>query len=144
MQSHPSEELLLPGHIPRGNNKDPLGWLREVAPRRSSRLFIPKMSQYVMEFPPCPCVIRVPRLCGPGVCLPKLSYEGKYSYGIGNHGKGVSLGHALLSVQEVTRPVPCVSHHHGGPVVVAVKGKLRATRPLISYSPKHCCPVLLI
>ena len=53
---------------------------------------------------PRPRVIRIPRLCNPGVCLPELSYEGEDPYATCDHDKGVPLGHTLLAMQEVTWP----------------------------------------
>ena len=71
------------------------------------------------------------------MCPPKISYEEEDPYAIGNYGKGVPLVHALLSVQEVTGPVTRVSYHQGGPVAIAVKGELCATRPIMPESPKQ-------
>ena len=60
-------------------------------------------------------------------------------YAIGNHGKGIPLGHALFSVQEMAGHV-YVSHHQSGPVEIEVEGELRNTRPLESDGPHHFHP----
>ena len=61
-----------------------------------------KVGQDVWEISSPPLVIRVPHLCYAGVWPPKLPYEEEDPYAIGDHGKGVPLGHALLAVQELT------------------------------------------
>ena len=48
-----------------------------------------------------PRVISVPRLSDMGVCLPELYYEVYNPYVIFDHGKGVPLVHALLTMQAV-------------------------------------------
>ena len=104
----------------------------------------PKGAPRFDQNPPCPRFICVPQLCDLGVCLLELSYDGEDPNTTGDHCEGVPLCHVLLAMQKVTRPVLCVSHHQGGPLVVTVKGELRATRPLVPDSPKHFCPVLPI
>ena len=93
------------------------------------------MRFYVLKPPPCPRIIRVPRLCEARVGSPKLPNEGEDPDAIGDHGEKVPLGHALLAVKELACPVPCVPYHQCGLVAVAVESKLRSTRPLVSYIP---------
>ena len=54
------------------------------------------------NFPPASASSKKTCLCFAGVCPPKFPYERDYPYVIGDHGKGVPMGHALLAVQEVT------------------------------------------
>ena len=93
------------------------------------------MRDAVFKLPPCPHIICVPRLCGVGVGPQNLPDEGEDPNAICNHDEGVPLGHALLYVQEVAWPVPYVPYHQCLPVAVAVKSKLRATRPLVTDIP---------
>ena len=74
-------------------------WIRGVTPRWPSPLNVLKAVQDMLEFTPCPCIVRVPRLRETGVCLPELYDEREYPYAIYDHGKGVLLGHNLLSMQ---------------------------------------------
>ena len=59
------------------------------------------MLEDVAEIPACPHVIRVLRLCDTEVGSLKLPDKGEDPNDIYNHGKGVPLGHALLSMHEV-------------------------------------------
>ena len=98
----------------------------------------------MLECPPSPSVVLVPRLRDTRVCLPELYDEWEDHYVICYHGKGVPLGHDLLSMQEVAWPVLHVTHHQGGSVTVAGKIKLRATGTHVPDTPKNFCPVIHI
>ena len=93
------------------------------------------MFQYPLERTSRPRIISVTWLSDPGVGVLKFPDKGEDPYAICNHGMGVPLGHALISMQEVAWPVPCVLNHQCGPVVVAVKRKLCTTGTLMPDSP---------
>ena len=65
------------------------------------------------------------------------------TYDVGDHGKGIPLGHALLDMQEVTGPAQVV-HHQSVTSAIAVEGKLLATSPLESDGPHNCRPIIII
>ena len=65
------------------------------------------------------------------------------TYDVGDHGKGIPLGHALLDMQEVTEPVQVV-HHQSGTSAISVEGKLLATRPLESDGPHNFRQIIII
>ena len=77
---------------------------------------------------PISCGGMWPGLVYSGVIPLQDPYEGEDPDAICNHGEGVPLGHALLAVQEVARPVLSVSDYACGPVVVAVVYKPRVNR----------------
>ena len=84
------------------------------------------MGQYVDKTALRPRVISIPWLCDAMVCAPKLSYKREDLYAICNHGQCFPLGHTIISMKEVTRPLQ-VAHHQGVPVAITVKDKVRTT-----------------
>ena len=60
-----------------------------------------------------------------------------------NHGHGIPLGHPILSVKEVTRPVTRPDQQCGS-MEVSFKCKLTPTETLVVHLPQHGCAVLLI
>ena len=64
-------------------------------------------------------------------------------YDIGDHGKGIPLGHTLLVVKELSGPI-YIAHHQIVPVAIALEGELRATSPIESNGPQHCCKIFFI
>ena len=60
-----------------------------------------------------------------GVRGVELTNYWEYPYAIVNPVKGNLLGHTLLYMQEVARPIHPV-HHHGWPVAILVESELRA------------------
>ena len=75
-------------------------------------------------------------MCDLGVHAANLTDEQEDTYFVGDHGKGIPLGHALLVMQEVAKPIH-ISHHQSDVVAIAVQGKLRVNRPLKLDSPQH-------
>ena len=75
--------------------------------------------------------------------LSDFPYQREDSNAVHNHGQGVSLGHYLLSVKEVTH-APHIADNQHLPVVVLVKCELRTNVTLKPDIKKHVCPVLLI
>ena len=67
-----------------------------------------------------PRVICIPGLGDDGVGLPQLSDEGEDSQPIRHHHQWISMGHSVLNVKEVTRPISLPSHQCG-PVAVIVE-----------------------
>ena len=69
--------------------------------------------------------------------------KGEDTHAICDHGQGISLGHPLLAMEELTYPV-AQPDQQCGPVAVAVKFKPHTTWPLVTHRPHHGYAFLLI
>ena len=78
-----------------------------------------------------------------GMCGAELTDDQEGTYAIGDCGKGIPLGHALFSMQELARPIHAV-HQQSSPVVISIQSELCATRPLELVVSQHFRPDLLI
>ena len=91
----------------------------------------------------CPSVISISWLINSGVNRPEVLDKGADTQAIYDHDQGISLGHPLLVVEEVTRRI-AFPDHQGRPVAIVVKYKLHITVPLMAHHPQHDCVVLLV
>ena len=99
-----------------------------------------------MEIPKllfCALAIRVPWLREFRVNGKELKNEQDYPYAIDDHAKVIPVGHSLLDMKELSRPVH-VTHQQSVPVEIEAEGELRTTRPLESDVPHHFHPIILI
>ena len=78
-----------------------------------------------------------------GVSSAELTGQQEYPYAVVDHGKGIPLGNALISMQEVARNF-CVAQHQSVQVTIPVEDEMNATRPLELDAPHHCRPITLI
>ena len=102
------------------HNKYVLGHHQGVAPRGPSYHQIIKMSSDSHKSASCPSIISIPGLIDSGVSRSEVPNKGEYPQAICDYGQGFFLGHPLLSVKEVNRPVTRPDHHCG-PVEVEIE-----------------------
>ena len=77
-------------------------------------------------------VISIPWLSNAGVGFLEVPDKEEDTQAVWNNGQGIPLGHPLISVREVNRPIDRLDHQ-SVPVAVEVTCKPRTTGPLVEH-----------
>ena len=93
-----------------GYNQDSLDRIWELSPQSSLHQHAPHVLENIFGLPSRAGVFRILRLSDLGMRGAELTYEREDPYAIGTYVKGILLGHALLAVQEMVRPVQFPHH----------------------------------
>jgi hypothetical protein len=120
-----------------------LQWFREGAKVRTNLLKLTKEAADVVEISASSGVIGVPRLFHFRKVSLEQADERREACATRKHGERISLGHAFLAAEKVGSPV-VAAEHECPPVSAAIECKPGPQRPLMTDSPQHGCPVLLV